>query len=459
YISQLRDRQTEMAVYAESIKGQGSTLSERISQLKSQRKDYADRIVSYEEEIDKKSIQLDDFCSRLNMENEDKADKEARLRALDREYLGLVEEITSGERRIEESNSELLKAIESIGEIKADLGKLGAERDISLTRIAELKQEIDDVKSRIESDERLKRNYEESVEGYRKDKSKLAQNKNEVMVEVAQLKARVEKAREDAKNLMATIQSFEMKCKILTDLKNEYGSFGGAVQRLMQASKKDESVGSRIQGLVAELISVPRELETAIEMALGNNMQNIVTEDEEDAKYLIEYLKVNRLGRVTFLPMTAYKPRDLESVYMPILREKGCLGIASKLISYDDKYYNIFSGLLGRTLICEDMDCAVAISKKYRYAVKIVTLQGDVINTSGSMTGGSKKSDSSNVLSQEREIENATKMLAKAKENYAEAMRIFKQGNEELEELQAQLTEYEEEVKNAEVAYATENGK
>lgn len=459
YISQLRDRQTEMAVYAESIKGQGSTLSERISQLKSQRKDYADRIVSYEEEIDKKSIQLDDFCSRLNMENEDKADKEARLRALDREYLGLVGEIASGERMIEESNSELLKAIESIGEIKADLGKLGAERDISLARIAELKQEIEDVKSRIESDERLKRNYEESVERFRKDKSKLAQNKNEVMVEVAELKAKVEKAREDAKNLMGSIQSFEMKCKILTDLKNEYGSFGGAVQRLMQASKKDVAIGNRIQGLVAELISVPKELETAIEMALGNNMQNIVTEDEEDAKYLIEYLKVNRLGRVTFLPMTAYKPRDLESVYMPILREKGCLGIASKLISYDDKYYNIFSGLLGRTLICEDMDCAVAISKKYRYAVKIVTLQGDVINTTGSMTGGSKKSDSSNILSQEREIENATKMLAKAKENYANAMRIFKQGNEELEELQAQLSEYEEEVKNAEVAYATENGK
>ena len=188
-------------------------------------------------------------------------------------------------------------------------------------------------------------------------------------------------------------------------------------------------------------------------------MQNIVTASEEDAKFLIEYLKRNRYGRVTFLPLTSFKPRELESMYMPILNERGCLGIASKLIKYDPKYNNIFSGLLGRTLICEDMDSAVEISRKYHYAVKIVTLQGDVINTTGSLSGGSKKSETSSILSQERELENANKLLAEYKLKYHNAMRIFKDGTEELEELQAQLAEYEEEVKNAEVAYATESGK
>lgn len=459
YIGKLRDQQTEMAVYAESIKGQGSTLSERISQLQTQRNDYAKRIVSIEEEIDKKNIELSDYESRLNMEKEDKEYSAKELSEFEKEFLALSNEIASSEKQIEESNTELLKALESIGEIKADLGKLMTERDLSITRIGELTIEIEDIKSQIQTDEKLKVNYKESVERYRNEKSMLAQNKNEVLAETMQLKAKVEKSREDAKELLGSINSLEMKCKILSDMKNDYGGFGTAVQRLMQSANREREVKARIQGLVAELINVPRQLETAIEMALGGSLQNIVTANEEDAKYLIEYLKRNRYGRVTFLPLTSFKPRELESMYMPILNERGCLGIASKLIKYDAKYNNIFSGLLGRTLICEDMDSAVEIARKYRYAVKIVTLQGDIINTTGSLTGGSKKSETSNILSQERELENANKLLAEYKLKYHNAMRIFKDGNEELEELQAQLTEYEEEVKNAEVAYATENGK
>lgn len=459
YIGKLRDRQTELAVQAESIKGQGSTLSERISNLREQRENYARRIVVLEDEIDTKSAELHDYTSRLSMEQEDYDEINAEYKEVSDKHLALVDEIVRRERQIESSNNEVLKAIESIGEIKADLGKLMTEREISFARMGEIDEEIATLKAQIEADERVKRTYEENVARCERERKSLAATKNEILSESLQVKSRVEAAREEVKTLTGTIQSLQTKCKILEDFKQEYDGFGGAVKKLMQSARNNTKLAGCIQGIVAEIIRVPKELETAIEMALGASMQNVVTANEDDAKYLIEFLKQDRLGRLTFLPMTSFKPRELEDYLRPITKEKGCLGVASKLISYDSKFNNILSGLLGRTLICEDMDSAIAIARRYKYAVKIVTLQGEILNPSGSMTGGSKKSETSNILSQEREIASAKELLAKAQARFQALSRQLRQDMETLEELQLQLNEYEEEVKNAEVAYATENGK
>lgn len=459
YIGKLHRRQTDLAVEAEAIRGQGNTFSERIANLQEQRDNYAKRIADLEEDFDVKTAQLRDFVSRLGMETEERDEMDAEYREMSDKHLALVDEIVRREQAIESTNSELMRALESIGDIKADKGKLLAEREISLTRMAELDEEIAQIRAQIETDERVKRTYEENVERCERERKSLAATRNEVVGEHNEIKARVENAREEIKTLTGTIQSLQTKCKILEDFKREYDGFGGAVKKLMQAARDNTRLAGCIQGVVAEIIRVPDKLETAIEMALGASMQNIVTANEDDAKYLIEYLKQNRLGRLTFLPMTSFKARELEEYLRPITKEKGCLGVASKLIGYDAKYNNILSGLLGRTLICEDMDSAIAIARKYRYAVKIVTLQGEILNPSGSMTGGSKKSETSNILSQEREIANAKELLGKAQTRFNQLTRQLRQDLETLEELQVQLAEFEEEVKNAEVAYATENGK
>lgn len=459
YIARLRDRQTELAVEAEAVKGQGSTLAERIANLKDQRAAYAKRIVDLEEEMDEKSDRLTDYVSRMSMEKEELGDLSAEHKAMSDEHMALVDEILRRERQMDETNLEKMKALESIGDIKADLGKLMTEREITLTRLAEIEEEIKAIQQQIEADERAKKGLEDGVERCRRDKDSLAVSKNEVTAEVSALRGRIEHGREELRTLTGSIQALESKCKVLEEFKKDYDALGLGVKRLMQAAQQSERIKNCIQGVVAELITVPKELETAIERALGGSMSNVVTANENDARTLIEFLKQNRLGTMTFLPLTSYKARELEEYLRPITKEKGCVGIASKLIKYDKKYDSIFSGLLGRTIVVDQYENAVAISRKYRSAVRIVTLDGSLFATSGAISGGSAKSSASNVLGQGREIETLKQELGNQKTRFNQLTRSIKQDQEELAELEEQQREYEEEVKNAEVAYATENGK
>ncbi|HIT26677.1 MAG TPA: chromosome segregation protein SMC, partial [Candidatus Ornithoclostridium excrementipullorum] len=400
-------------------------------------------------QLETKAEELSDLVNHLSMANEDKRELEAEIAGIEKKYLTLVDEIVGRERDIENTNRAMMEALASIADIKADKGKLGAERDAALQRIGELESECDVIKRTLENDEKAKREHEQSAERKLQQKNKLAKNKNEVAEEAADVELKAEAKRRNIENLRSEISALETKRRLLEEFSNTPSS------RLISAAKRDPAVSKKIVGMVAELISVPKEYEVAIETALGSSLQNIVTRNEDDAKALIAYLKANGLGRVTFLPMTSYKARDLDAYQLPILRERGCVGVASKLIRYDKAYENIVSGLLGRTVICDTIDNAVAIARRYSYSVKIVTLGGDVLNTTGSMTGGSRSSRTS-ILAQEREIAEAKQSIADKTAQLKKLQDTMSEDSAYVRELQEQLAEYEEEVKAAEVAYATE---
>lgn len=172
-------------------------------------------------------------------------------------------------------------------------------------------------------------------------------------------------------------------------------------------------------GVLASLITVPEKYETAIETALGNALQNIVTKDEHDAKSLIEFLKERQFGRATFLPITSMKPRNLSQEEKNLLRTDGCFGIAKDLISFDSSIDNVIANLLGATVIVNNLDTAIKLAQNARFGFKIVTLDGDVINPQGSMTGGSKKSEAVNLISRDREIKTLGEEIEKLKELFA----------------------------------------
>ena len=148
-------------------------------------------------------------------------------------------------------------------------------------------------------------------------------------------------------------------------------------------------------GVIAEIIDVKEELQTAIEIALGASMQNIVTKTEEDAKKLIEYLRVNNLGRASFLPISSVKGKKLEKFKT---LKKGIIGIALDLVKYDKKYEQIMQSLLGRTVIVDDMNTAIMLAKENNYSFRIVTKEGDIINQAGAITGGSISKKTVNIL-------------------------------------------------------------
>ena len=198
---------------------------------------------------------------------------------------------------------------------------------------------------------------------------------------------------------------------MLNEMKEYNEGFALAVKRLLEQAHEGTSVGGKVVGVVASLMKVPAKYEVAIEMALGASVQNIVTKNEEDAKDLINYLKNNRFGRVTFLPVTSVKERSVSGLVESKLGMRGVCGIASELISFDDKYKKVFNSLLGSTVIIDTMENAIEFSRATNYTSKIVTLDGDVISPQGSMTGGSRKENSANILGRDREIETLKKDL------------------------------------------------
>ena len=266
--------------------------------------------------------------------------------------------------------------------------------------------------------------------------------KKQFAAQEALLKAEQESHRLN-RNLNDTQQEYHMAYTKLESLKNlaeRYDGYGNSIRRVMEV--RDRVHG--IHGVVADIITTSQKYETAIETALGGSIQNIVTDSEATAKQLIEYLKKNKYGRATFLPLTSINGKQTFS-QPAALKEKGVLGLASDLVQVDSRYEGLARYLLGRVVVADTIDNAIALARKYKYSLRIVTLEGELLSAGGSMTGGAFK-NSSNLLGRRREIEELENTCSKAlvqvekiqKElNLEESMAQEKKG--ELEKLRADM--------------------
>ena len=248
----------------------------------------------------------------------------------------------------------------------------------------------------------------------------------------------------------------ESRLKFLEETEKEKEGYTKSVKSLLKSAEVNEELKKGLHDVVANLINVKKEYEIAIEMALGASLQNVVTETEQDAKRLIEYLRNNNLGRVTFLPISAVNGKKLEKAHLNI---KGVIGIASDLVEYNNKYDGIFKNLLGRTVIVEDMEAGVAVAKKNSYSFRIVTLKGDIINSSGAMTGGSVQAKTVNILGRSREIEALKEELKslniKIKNKEEEKEKYI----ESIEDLLETIESLETNLQEIDIEYATQKQK
>ncbi len=210
-------------------------------------------------------------------------------------------------------------------------------------------------------------------------------------------------------------------------------------------------------GVLANIISVDKEYETAIEMCLGAGLQNIVTESEEEAKKLVEHLRKNNLGRASFLPITSVKGKKIEKYDSKNVN--GIIGVASDLIKYNKKYEGIILSLLGRTIIVDNMDTGVKLAKKNKYAFRIVTLKGDVINASGAITGGSVAQKTINILGRSREIEDLQKQIKKLKSSIEKTTKEKEEYISGIEDVLEEASILEKNLQEIDIEYATEKQK
>ena len=230
-----------------------------------------------------------------------------------------------------------------------------------------------------------------------KKKENKSRQKDEIDQKIGELSTLIDQAQNQQYEIRQKVSELKTKAQMLEDYKKNYAGFAYAVKKL--ASEKSPDIADRIQGIVGEVLSVSPNLQTAIEIALGRSIQYIVTNDENDTSYLINYLKRNDCGRATFLALNRILPRKLRPEFRGVLEEAGCVGIASDLIKYDRKFRNIFQFLLGSVVIVEDMETGNRLSKKYNSAFRIVTLDGEDFAIGGATTGGSKPKADTSILS------------------------------------------------------------
>ena len=245
--------------------------------------------------------------------------------------------------------------------------------------------------------------------------------------------------------------------KFLLETEKEKEGYIKSVKELLLDCDKNPQLKKGMHGVLANLISVNKEYELAIEMCLGQALQNVVTETEEDAKKLVEHLRNNNLGRASFLPISSIRGKRIENVISNGM--KGVIGIASDLVKCDKKYSQIVLNLLGRTVVVEDMNIGISLAKMNNYSFRIVTLKGDVISSSGSITGGSVATKTVNILGRSREIEELEKEIKKLSKKIEEITLQKQKYLESITEVIEKVAGLEKELQDIEIVYAAENQK
>lgn len=379
-------------------------------------------------------------------ENDNKMrDAQKESKELGEEIAELNAKLAEYEILNDESQKSVINTIENLSEIRQNIGTLSAKKEALEERIAELVKDAEKTKEEIEKNKKLLKEtvewYEELIEYVSRER----EIKNAKENEIIEVNVQTDEISERIFDANAKISSLQDRHRFYTSVKDAFEGYKYSVKKLMSDSKTQPDLAKRIKGVIADIVKCDEEYETAIETAFGGAMQNIVTATGDDARYLIEYLKRTKGGSVTFLPVASLKPHYETDYTRRALKEKGALGLATELVRYDKYYDNVIYNLLGNTLIVDNIANANEISKKYPHAFRMVTLDGDVISTSGSMTGGSKRADSGNLLANERHIEKALADIENVKKD---VVKLTKQKGE-LEEKKEKLAKEMESLRES----------
>ena len=385
--------------------------------------------------------------------NKERFDKELSEKLLELEKI--TKKLSKKALEIEEKK----KIIEKETENKYELQQNFNEQEITIRnsneRNKQIKKELIIIISQLDQNRLIKNerlSIFREIEKTRNNSKKELEEKQEY---INKIELDISKISEKINLIQSDKRIKESKIKFLEELEKEKEGYGKAVKSIILECEKNQQLNKGYKGVIANLIKIDNKYITGIEMLLGSAIQNIVTKTEQDAKSMIEYLRENNIGRASFLPITTVKGNKLEK-YKKV---EGTIGVASDLISYDPEYDEIMKNLLGKSVIVDNMENAIKLANENKHSFRIVTLNGDIISQSGSMTGGAISKKTSNILGRTEEIktlkkeleeiEIAIKELQKEKENITKS---------NLDKLQ-QIEELKEQLQQNEIKYATEQEK
>ena len=411
-----------------------------IERVENDLRDQSGRAESLTAQIAAKHARIEELAAQA-------AELEEELRA----FLAQAEELarTAGEAG---SEVEALRAREALAasdaaDCRADVSAINAGLAELAERRAALEAESESVDGQLAEKRRAASASRRALEEAQEEADAV---RNIISGHTLKMEGRVkreETARQKSIDLTMEKNNLDSRIHLLSEMEKEYEGFNKAVRLIMQAAEKNALRG--VHGPVANLMTTDKRYAVAIEIALGAGMQNVVVDREEDARSAINFLKQRDGGRATFLPLTAIRGDVLREA--GVEREYGYVGVASQLVQFDKRYTEIFNNLLGRTVVVEDMDCGIAIARKYGNRFRIVTLDGQVLNRGGSMTGGSV-SRSAGILSRANELKELTAWREALTEKLDAALREADEAKRDLNAAQYELDVAREQQRGAEDA-------
>ena len=410
--------------------------------------------------------EIEELTARIKELEEEKKQKEEKkenlkqnrekfaneLEEKEKELAEITKKLSSKELEMEEHKKTVEENTDKKYELQASISEQDSNYQNAEKRQAQIKNEMTSHISELDNT-RMKK--EEIAKEFYEIESK----RNKILTDLEEVNKEKQEADRKIKDFDSKINMLsgekrikESKLKFLIETEKEKEGYIKSVKALLKDCETTKELGKGMHGVLANIIEVPEEYQTAIEMCLGSSLQNIVTENEETAKKLIEHLRKNNLGRASFLPITSVKGKKLDKIKG---KNTGVIGIASDLIKYSKKYENIIQNLLGRTVIVQDMETAIRVAKDNGYSFRIITVEGDIINPSGAMTGGSVAKKTVNILGRGREIEKLQKEIKKLEEQIQKLEKEKENYQESIGHILEKASSFEKELQEIEITYAT----
>lgn len=432
-----RNSYNELKLSKEKAEGEIKVLNEQILSVQQNDEYIQNRIEAHHSEIAAKKDEEAKYLNEKSAIDAKIAEMDDVLSAALEELEQIKENIGQYTKEIEDCNNNIFNHLNINSGIKSNIQRYETMLEQNNIRKAELNQRI----LKNKSEESL---YLETIEVYKEKLQQISelitgytQESGSIEQAIADTQTQLDQINTKYNELQSRYLGEKSRLESLMNLTERYEGYGNSIKKVME--KKPQMPG--IIGVVADIIKVDKAYETAIETALGGTIQNIVTEDETTAKNLINYLKQNKFGRATFLPLTNISSGSgLQND--KVLKEAGVLGIASKLVDTEPKFHALIDHLLGRIIVVDDMDHATSIAKKYHYSLRIVTLEGELLTPGGSISGGAYK-NSSNLLGRRREIEEMEAFVASLEKQTKELLR----SKEEVKENRISLRQKLDEIK------------
>ena len=410
-IETAKNQLNETNLLKQQLEGQINVLKEQINTARMNDEHYDNRLNTVRVEIktrqeQKSSLEKEKQDAQEKLQEASERDREAREQLI--EVQSRIAEHTA---EIEGRKQEIMDILGNRASTKAKIQHYDTTKEQIAMRKSELARNILEVSAEAERQAELLKQYEEELhqvqETIAQYNAKIADNEQKI----AKFQEELDEKQEKLRIGQTAYHRESSRLESLKNITERYDGYGNSIRRVMANKEKEKG----LIGVVADIIKVDKEYEIAVETALGGSIQNIVTDNEETAKRMIAFLKNNKFGRATFLPLTSMRGaggiRSEEA-----LKEKGVIGLANTLVHVEKRFEGLADQLLGRTIVVDTIDNGIAIGRKYRQSLRLVTLEGELINPGGSMTGGAFK-NSSNLLSRRREIEEFEKTVAMLKED------------------------------------------